>query len=1820
MKHLSLSCIVAAFAAILFSSCSHNGKLSVKEVNFSNGEVQVQQPLVFTFTSDLVPDSLLYKSDSAHYLNFSPAVQGVYQWSARNQLTFSPFQAFQPSTEYTVTLTKTLLKHIKTAIPIDDKPITFHTPYLQLTNVETFWTLKNGNASAGVFVGVNLDFNYSVPPSAILQKLKLTQDKTLVQAELVSADDGMQVKLLFKPIDDEHYPCPLSISIDKGIRCIGSNKETDKSIEFTAQIPPKDQFQVENALPVFDNGTSYINVTTTQPVVAENIDQYVSVKPDVKFKIATTGNGFTITGDFTSTTDYTLTISGKLKNIFGIELKDDYTTAIRFGTPPPYIGFNEKNSIYLSSQGNRNIGVQLVNVPKVQLSVYKVYENNILNYMRRGQQYGYGYGGYYGGYGDGGDEDGGGYSSSYDYQADTTMGDVITRREINTSTLPVTGMTSLLNISPTDIQYDNSRKGIYLVQVRDKKKPWIQDSKLLVVSDIGMIVKKGNNNIFVFCHSLLTGNKLQGAKITFVSDNNQEIYTATTDGDGVAQFDYSDRTKYPGKDVVAIIAASGNDFSFMYLNDNGVNMSPFDIGGKTTSNVPYDVFMYGCRDLYRPGDTINLNTIVRTFDWHTLKDVPVKYKVTMPNGKQLQEIKGTLDPEGSCDISFSVPSAAMTGAYTVTMYSGNDVLLKSLGFMVEEFMPQRIKVNVQSDAQQYEVGATANIYVQANELFGPPAANKNYQSTLNLDFTPFSSKSFSDYSFNITRPQNISFQQLSSDGTTDDKGTATISYQLPDQRNVGVLTGNSIITVFDETGRPVNRSLQFKVYTQKVFYGIKNFDSWVGTNKPLNIAFAAADKNGAPYPASTTAYVQVLRHTWETVLTNNYNTYRYASQEVKRTVYYKDAVFQGGNTSIDYTPTESGEYEVRISPYSGSDSYVSYYFYAWGEGTTQNNSFQVQKEGNIRILSDVASYKPGDEAKLVFNCPFDGELIVTVEQNEVLEKYFVHTDKKSANLSIPINKDDVPGIYVSASLIRPLSDNSIPLTIARGFVPIKVEDAANKIPVQITAVDNCHSKTTQKISVKTQPGAEVTIAAVDEGTLQITDFKTPDPYNYFYSKRALEVNTYDIYPRVLPELFASSMGGDEGLEGRLNPVGAKRIRILSYWSGTLKADGNGNCAYTIDIPEFSGSLRVMAVAYKGRAFGSNEHNITVADPVVISSSLPRFLSPNDQNTLNVSLTNTTGKTMNASANINVSGPLQISGSTSQQVEIPAHSEKDISFQLNATASINVGKVSIAVKANGATYTEDEEIPVRPPTPLEKLTEAGEVDGGQSKDINLTTSYASNDATKGYILISKSPLAQFNKNLGDLLNYPYGCMEQTVSTAFPVLYYNSLVKAMGQKTTNQRYNPSFIINEAIKKIYASQEYNGGLAYWPGMGDMYESWWCSAYAMHFLLEAKKSGYDVDNTVMDNLTQYLQNQVNTQKTETYYYYDNKGVLQQRVVYMEEVFYSLYVLAAAGHPNLPVMNYFKSSPALMTLDSKYMLAAAYALTGDMRAFSALLPAGFDGERATRDLSGSFYSYLRDESISLATLVDVQPQNPQIPVLVKHISDELRKNVWYSTQENAFALIALGKQSQAALKSNATASLWIDGVKVGDISNDQLTVVAHQDITNKKVEIKTNGTGPIYYYYETQGIPEGGKFKEEDSYLQVRKSFYDNNGNPLTDLNFKQNQLVVVKIHLETLDYRYVQNVAVTDIIPACFEIENPRINPDRELQWIKDKATPDYMDIRDDRITLFVNATPKEQNFYYLVRVVAAGKYVMGPVGADAMYDDSYHSYSGSGTVSVK
>jgi uncharacterized protein YfaS (alpha-2-macroglobulin family) len=461
----------------------------------------------------------------------------------------------------------------------------------------------------------------------------------------------------------------------------------------------------------------------------------------------------------------------------------------------------------------------------------------------------------------------------------------------------------------------------------------------------------------------------------------------------------------------------------------------------------------------------------------------------------------------------------------------------------------------------------------------------------------------------------------------------------------------------------------------------------------------------------------------------------------------------------------------------------------------------------------------------------------------------------------------------------------------------------------------------------------------------------------------------------------------------------------------------------------------------------------------------------------------------------------------------------------------------------------------------------------------------------------------------------------VSAAFPQIYYADLAATLQQKSgaaaKNQRYNPNYHVQEAIRKIEAMQLYNGSLSYWPG-GD-YDNWWATAYATHFLQEAQRAGFAVNKSVLDKTLRYLQFRLKKRETESYLYFDVNNIAREKTIASKEIAYSLYVLALAGRQDAVALNYYKANRQLLAEDSKFLLACTQGLLGNQRQFRALLPTKFGGEKAAgRALDGSFYSAIRDEALVLNALLETDPNNPIVTSLARQLSRQLRNAGWLNTQERAFALLALGKIAKRDARGNATATVSANGKALGSFTGKDLTIPS---VANRALSLRATGSGNLYYFWETEGISASGQVKEEDSYLKVRRQFLNRAGQPLGSPTFRQNDLVVVKITIEAGDAAgTVKNVAITDLLPAGLEIENARLGAVRELDWAKDAATPDYLDVRDDRINFFTTATTKEKSFYYLARAVSKGTFKLGPVSADAMYNAEYHSYNGAGTVRVK
>ncbi|HXB09066.1 MAG TPA: MG2 domain-containing protein [Puia sp.] len=1812
--------LTTSLFTLFFISACNRSSVSLDYTN-AKDEVPTLGNLTFRFDQPLVNDSLLNRWDSTQYVSFEPKIPGRFRWEHPDELVFSPSQPLAPATTFKATLKSDILQYSKYGRIKKGEDLLFHTPDLKLDNTSATWVLPDETSTVAL-PQMELQFNYPVNPGSLKDKLSILLDGQPLNYTLqtLSASDRIDLRLTNLKMEDKTLD--IKIAVDKGLLPEGGTNGLKERIETSSPIPSPYVLTIGEVTTDHDGSTGSIHVHTSQQLIAGGLAAAISFSPAIKFAAEPTEDGFVVRSDnFDQAKSYTLTLAKGLRGRIGGTLHEEYNTNITFGELAPAISFANNKGVYLSGKGAQNIEVKIINVPRVQILVSRVYENNLLaaahydydpkdpatgqTRVVRDTE---------------GDEEGG-EGSDGSTGDDFTFGDVVYQQEVDTRTLPKGNSSGgrLLNLSIADKLPEF--KGIYHVMIRSVKNYWVSDKRFVSLSDIGLIAKEGREKIFVFANSIKTSAGLSGINILAYGNNNQLLGMGTTSAEGVAEISYT-RKELSGFKPAMIIAKSADDFNYLPFNTTRVNTSRFEVGGRRSNPSGLDAYVYPERDIYRPGEKANFAVILRDRNWRSPGELPIKLKFLLPNGKEMKTFRKTLNGQGAIDGDVEIPVSAITGSYSLEVYTSNDVLLTTQPFRIEEFVPDRIKVTAKLDKPFLAAGETSRLDIHAVNFFGPPAANRNYECEIQVKQRDFKPRNYKSFDFSLSAQNSTSFDKTVREGKTDEQGNAVEKYTVPDFfRNIGLLQATFYATVFDETGRPVSRSSSIDIYTQSVFLGVADDGYYFyPLNQTVQFPLIALDKNEKVLGPAT-ARVQVIKHEYRTVLTKSGNYFRYESQKEDKQITSGIVTVTGENTKYSFTPRSPGDYEIRVS-LPGANTYVSRSFYSFGAWGGDNNSFDVNNEGHIEITLDKSGYYTGESVKAFFKTPFSGRMLVTMETDKVISYKYVDVDKRSASLDLPLAADDIPNVYLTATLIKPHELSDIPLTVAHGFQSVRVEAKDRRIPVEIVAQEKVRSHTHQKVRVKAVPGSMVTLAAVDNGVLQITDFATPDPYAHFYAKRALEVNGYDLYPLLFPEVkpTLSSTGGDgEGdMKKRVNPMPAKRIKIVSYWSGIARADGSGEAEFEFDIPQFSGQVRLMAVACKDDAFGSKESAITVADPIVLSSALPRFMSPGDTVTMPVTISNTTGNSASATARIKLGGALRVLGEEQQTLTISAGSEGRASFEIIAPPAIGIGKVTVDVNSMGEHFSDETEIGIRPSAPLQKITGAGTIAGG-TQPIAFTTGDFIPSSIDYRLVVSRSPAAEFGKYLNWLVEYPYGCTEQTVSVAFPQLYFSDLADLMQKPNVNsyQRVSANSNILEAIRKIKMRQLYNGAVTLWDNEDT--ENWWATVYAAHFLIEAQKAGFDVDKGLIGTMLGYINSRTKNRETVAYHY--NRD--QERRIVPKEMIYGLYVLALAGQPNVSTMNYYKTAASQLSLDCKYLLSAAYALAGDKKSFREFLPTQFAGEESIPQTGGSFYSDIRDESLALNVLVDADPGNPQIPVMQRHVVQKLQQRYWYTTQEIAFSFLALGKIARQDAGSTVTGDVRVDGRVVGSMTGNPVKFTTKELRGSgggpAHVDIATHGNGKLYYFWEAEGISASGAYKEEDNYLRVRKRFYDRYGRPLTGNTFKQNDLIIVQLTLERTFSTDVDNIVITDMLPAGFEVENPRTKELPGMDWVKGDDSPTALDVRDDRINLFVNLHEMRQTYYYAVRAVSPGVYHMGPVTADAMYNGEYHSYNGAGTIRV-
>jgi len=920
-----------------------------------------------------------------------------------------------------------------------------------------------------------------------------------------------------------------------------------------------------------------------------------------------------------------------------------------------------------------------------------------------------------------------------------------------------------------------------------------------------------------------------------------------------------------------------------------------------------------------------------------------------------------------------------------------------------------------------------------------------------------------------------------------------------------------------------------------------------------------------------------------------------------------------GEGDYAFTAERAGEYIVTVTdPFSGSSSTLRFFA---APGNEEWVNWAKDKPAEVQLSLDREDYAPGDKARLAVKAPFTGPALLTVESDRVLEHRVVNLTANTAEFEIEVKPDYVPNVHCVLSLIRPATAESVwSAHRATGSAVLKVVPPGHSLDVSIEAPRNIRPQGKLPVTVtvadgdgKPVAGAELVIMAVDEGICMLTEFETPDPLEHFLRTRGLGVTLADLYGNLMPicedtsdaTVSHTGGGGGEMLGRRLNPIKASRFKPVALWASGAMTDSNGAARVSLDVPEFTGELRVTAVAFGRSVFGAAKEPVTVKRSLVVQAGLPRFLAPGDSCTMSLAIFNETGAAVDAKWRVTCGGPLS---ATVSEGSLPMTKSGSATVPVALKAGVLPGKAlcSVEVSAGSEIYSETFQMAIRPILAADTRTVSASLKQGEEVRIATPVDWLS--GTEFYeAWISGRPDVQLNGGLDWLLRYPYGCCEQTTSSAFPLLYLADLVARTRPVGLGDVDTKRFVM-AGIYRLLTMQRESGGFAPWPDCRT--EAQWISIYASHFLVEAKKAGYAVPEDRLAAAVGYLRNELERDHPE------NRA-------------YTCHVLALAGKPEHGWMARLLEREDDLSASERAHLAAALLGAGKPRdALKLLNELGLPEKGGERE---GLESHVRDVALALSAWLDIEPGNEMVSRLV-HELEGLRvanRGWWSTTQENAVALMALGKFSRLTKPDKTPFEgelLPQGGVAVAFKSGQDVRWVSKEAGAAKDLRIVNRGPGTCWYGVRMEGVPTAGTETNCDAGVSIRREFLDHEGKTMDLKSIKQGDLAVVKL---TIDPRGETSgsLVVEDLLPAGLEIENPALATAKFLPWVTAKTDwCIHREIRDDRLLLFTDSVVERAEYFYTVRAVTPGTFSLPPVRVEAMYHPEVRSVNGAGTVEVR
>jgi alpha-2-macroglobulin len=1365
----------------------------------------------------------------------------------------------------------------------------------------------------------------------------------------------------------------------------------------------------------------------------------------------------------------------------------------------------------------------------------------------------------------------------------------------------------------------------------------------LVASNIGLLAKRDQHGkLLVTATDLRTSQPLAGVRLTLRNFQNQSLGTATTNGDGFATLT-STATPF------LLVGETGDQHSYLKLNTgNALPTSHFDVGGETVAKG-IKGFLYGDRGVWRPGDSIHITFVVQDKDGRLPANHPATLELYDPRGRLAQTLANTNPVGGFYRFDLKTAADAPTGDWTAKAILGE--LSYSTHLKVETVMPNRLKVGLDFGSETLGAGKPLHASVSAQWLSGATAGGLKADVKVSLAPTSTHFNRFTDYVFDdparelATRSETIFEGSLDNNGQTSFDAPIQLSGSAP-----GMLSATFTTRVFERGGAfSINRdTTTYAPYPRFVGIRLPKGDSardMLMTDQQHTVEIATLSAAGAPV-AVHKIQVTLYKVEWKWWWDKTGDSLAQYAQGNSNTVVRDEAVetdAEGrGQWKFEIKYPEWGRYLVRACDTESGHCSGRTFYIDWPSWAGKEREQSGAAASVLAITADKPKYAVGETATIQLPQSAQGRALVTIENGtEILDSRWLEPKPGNTRFTVSITSAMTPNVYVAVTLIQPHENrnNDRPLRLY-GVIPLEVSDPQTHLSPAIRSADEWKPESRGLVEVSEGHGHAMTytLAVVDEGLLTLTNFKTPNPYDYFYKKEALGITTWDLFDDVAGAYSAAlerllALGGSDAA-GQTNPDEARsRFPPVVRFLGPFHLEAGAKGSHEIDIPRYIGAVRVMIVAGEKGAYGSAEKSVFVRQPLMLLPTMPRVVGPGESVAVPVSVFVADPSIKDVALTIEPDSLFTPVGDSTTQVAFTRPEEK--LGMLYVKAANRLGKSHVKLTATSGTHRAQSDIyiEVRSSNPPTTKFETHAVEPGESWTTRVVP-HGLPGTNKATLEVSSLPALNLDNRLGYLIQYPHGCLEQTTSSVFPQLYLPSLVKLEAGRKQQIEDN----VRNGIERLRWFQVSNGGFSYWPGGSggfangslEGYELW-ASTYASHFLIEAEKAGYALPPAMKSNLVRYL-------KTAAQQWTANTGSTLDQA-------YRLYVLALAGEADVGAMNRLREEQHLATTE-RWILAASYKLAGLGDLAISLAkgdPLELDPRLPVRGPDYTFGSPLRDRAMVLQSLVTLGRLD-RSEGLVKAIAAELSSLEWYSTQSVAYSLMAVAKIAGAGDPGTFTfeQSLGSPGGKVTSaLSHSPVYQAALPNVPSDGEALTIHNTSQrvLFVTVASQSVPEAGNEDAGSSGLTLDVAYTDEEGKPVDIEHLTQGTDIIAHVDVKNSTSLGIDNIALTHIFPAGWEIHNDRMDnasttgqrdalaPRATFPWgVPDgshdatDAHVDYTDIRDDRVLQYFGLRAGD-SIRFTTRLNAAyrGKYYLPGVLVEAMYDATKSAHTRGRWVEV-